>query len=536
MKLRDLVPHLDKPAVSGSLDTEITSLAYDSRKAGPGIAFVAIRGSHADGHAFIPKAIELGAAAIICEQAPPEDVAVPWVHVRHSRIALAQAAAALNGHPAKALTIAGVTGTNGKTTTAFLIHHLFNAAQLRSGLLGTVFYDLGGEQVPATHTTPESLEIQGLLATMRDNGCRACAMEVSSHALDQDRTYGLPFAAAIFTNLTQDHLDYHGTMEKYFEAKVRLFEQAAAQPKSALIINADDAWGRKLIQRFEHTGRVTKFGFGVGCDFRAVNVRYDLTGTTFELEARGRSFLVRSPLIGDFNVYNTLGALAAAHGVGLNLREAVANMQRAPQVPGRLERVSENARFQVFVDYAHTPDGLVNALRTVRALRPRRLITVFGCGGDRDRGKRPKMAAAAEAGSDICVLTSDNPRTEDPQQILNDAKAGFARPKSHAVIADRKEAIRAALEGAMEGDIVLIAGKGHEDYQDIQGKKHFFDDRKIARALLHELKAVRFQEREEKAAEREALRNQFRPDRPPPRPDRPDFRDRPDKPDRPDRR
>lgn len=519
MKLRDIIPHLDKPAVSGSLDTEITGLTYDSRKAGPGIAFVAIRGTHADGHEYIAKAAELGAAAIIAEQAPPDDCATPWIHVRRSRIALADAAAALNGHPAKSLTLAGVTGTNGKTTTAFLMHHLFNTAQLRSGLLGTVFYDLGGGQhVPATHTTPESLEIQGLLAQMRDNGCRACAMEISSHALDQDRVHGLPFAAAIFTNLTQDHLDYHGTMEKYFEAKVRLFEMAAAEPKSTLIINGDDSWGRKLIERFQHTGRVIRFGFGVHNEFRAINVRYDLTGTTFELEARGRSFLVRLPLIGDFNVYNTLGALAAAHGVGLNLREAVANMQKAPQVPGRLERVSENARFQVFVDYAHTPDGLVNALKTVRALRPRRIITVFGCGGDRDRTKRPKMAAAAEEGSDICVLTSDNPRMEDPQQILNDAKAGFTRPKGHAVIADRRTAIRTALENAWEGDIVLIAGKGHEDYQDIQGKKHPFDDRKVARQLLHELKATRAQEREEKAAEREAQRGGL--NRPPDRPDR----------------
>jgi len=516
MKLRDLIPNLDRPAVSGSLDTEITGLAYDSRKVGPGIAFVALRGTHADGHAFIPKAIELGAAAIIAEQAPADDVSVPWVHVRHSRIALAQAAAALHGHPAKSLTIAGVTGTNGKTTTAFLMHHLFNTAQKRSGLLGTVFYDLGnGEHLPATHTTPESLEIQGLLAAMRDNGCRACAMEVSSHALDQDRVFGLPFAAAVFTNLTQDHLDYHGTMEKYFEAKVRLFEiTAESSPRSALIINGDDAWGRKLVERFQHTGRVTRFGFGVHNEFRAINVRYGLTGTTFELEAKGRSFLVRSPLIGDFNVYNALGALAAAHGVGLNLREAVKSLQNAPQVPGRMERVSENSRFQVFVDYAHTPDGLENALRTARALRPRRLITVFGCGGDRDRTKRPKMAAAAEAGSDICVLTSDNPRTEDPEQILNDAKAGFARPQKHAIIADRREAIRAALENAWEGDLVLIAGKGHEDYQDIQGKKHPFDDRKIARYLMQDLKTARAQEREEKAAEREAMRGGFdRPDR-----------------------
>ncbi|MBL9133367.1 MAG: UDP-N-acetylmuramoyl-L-alanyl-D-glutamate--2,6-diaminopimelate ligase [Verrucomicrobiaceae bacterium] len=515
MILRDLIPHLDKPVVTGSLDTEITGFAYDSRKAGPGVAFVALRGTHADGHTFIPKATEAGCAAIIAEQAPPDDCSVPWIHVRHSRIALAQAAAAIHGHPAKNMTFVGVTGTNGKTTTAFLAHHLLNTAQMRCGLLGTIFYDLGGTQIPATHTTPESLEIQGLLAEMRDRGCRACTMEVSSHALDQDRAFGLPFSAAIFTNLTQDHLDYHGTMEKYFEAKTKLFQIAADTPRAALVINADDSWGRKLIDKFASTGRVIKYGFGVGCDFRAINVRYDLTGTTFELDAKGRHFLVRLPLIGDFNVYNALGALAAASGIGLNLREAIANIQKAPQVPGRLERVSDNNRFQVFVDYAHTPDGLVNALKTVRALRPNRIITVFGCGGDRDRTKRPKMAAAAEEGSDICVLTSDNPRTEDPQTILNDAKAGFARPKGHAIIADRRAAIRAALEGAWEGDIVLIAGKGHEDYQDIQGKKHPFDDRKIARHLLQEIKSARAQEREEKAAEREAMRGggYDRPDR-----------------------
>ncbi len=511
MTLRELIPHLDKPVASGSLDTEITGFAYDSRLVAPGIAFVALRGTHVDGHDFIAKAIAQGASAIIAEQAPPDDCRTPWVHVRFSRIALAQAAAVLHGQPAKSLVIAGVTGTNGKTTTAFVLHHLFDTAQMRCGLIGTIFYDLGGQQVPATHTTPESLEIQGLLATMRDNGCRACAMEVSSHALDQQRTYGLPFAVAIFTNLTQDHLDYHGTMEDYFAAKTRLFQIAADTPRAVLVINADDSWGRKLIQQFEHTGRVIKYGVGVGCDFRAVNIRYDLSGTSFELEAKGRSFLVRTPFIGDFNVYNSLAALAAASGVGLNLREAIQHIQKAPQVPGRLERVSDTNRFQVFVDYAHTPDAIINALKTIRAMRPRRIITVFGCGGDRDRTKRAKMAAAAEEGSDICVLTSDNPRTEDPEVILNDAKAGFARPKSHAIIADRRAAIAAALEGAWDGDIILIAGKGHEDYQDIQGKKYPFDDRKVARQLLFSLKTNRAIEREEQAAEREAQRGGFPP-------------------------
>ena len=490
MKLRDLIAGLDHPVVAGSLDTEISGIAYDSRKAAAGIAFVAIRGTTADGHRFIPQAEQSGAAAIIAETAPPADATVPWVHVKESRIALAEMAAAFHGHPARSLKLAGVTGTNGKSTIGFLIHHLLNSAQVRAGLLGTMFYDLGGEQVPATHTTPESLEIQQLLATMRDHGCRAAAMEVSSHALHQHRVHGLRYDAAIFTNLTQDHLDYHGTMEEYFRAKSLLFQSVADAGRGQMIINADDSWGRKLITQFEQSGRVTKYGFGVGADFQASDVRYDLTGTTFELKARGRSFLVRLPLIGDFNVYNALAAIAAAHALDLNLRESINHLKLTPQVPGRLERVTEGGLTHVFVDYAHTPDAIINALRTVRALKPRRVITVFGCGGDRDRTKRPKMARAAEDGSDVCVLTSDNPRTEDPAAIIADARKGFTR-SGHLEIVDRKEAIRAAIEIANEGDIVLIAGKGHETYQEVHGKRSPFDDRKIARGVINMLKEGR---------------------------------------------
>ncbi|MBX7207657.1 MAG: UDP-N-acetylmuramoyl-L-alanyl-D-glutamate--2,6-diaminopimelate ligase [Verrucomicrobiaceae bacterium] len=490
MNLRDLISGLDKPVASGSLDTEISGIAYDSRKVAPGTAFVAMRGVAADGHDFIPQALAAGAAAIVAETAPPDDASVPWVHVKQSRVALAEIAAAFYDHPARALLMSGVTGTNGKTTIGFVLHHLLNSAQMRAGLLGTVLYDLGGEQKPATHTTPESLEIQSLLAAMRGNGCRAGVMEVSSHALAQDRVHGIDFAAAIFTNLTQDHLDYHGTMEEYFRAKSILFESVAAGGKGQMIINADDSWGRKLIAQFESTGRVSRYGFTTGADFHAGDVRYDLTGAGFNLTARGRSFLVRIPLIGDFNVYNALASIAAAHALGLNLRETIQHLKAVPQVPGRLERVSESARFHVFVDYAHTPDALVNVLRTLRALRPRRILTVFGCGGDRDRTKRPKMARAAEDGSDICVLTSDNPRTEEPNAIIADARKGFTR-SGHLEIADRKEAIRAAIESAWDGDIVLIAGKGHETYQEVHGKRSPFDDRKIARICLQQLRAAR---------------------------------------------
>ena len=488
MTLREVAASLANPVVSGSLDTEVTGIAYDSRKAGPGTLFVAIRGTAQDGHAYIPRAIEAGAAAIMAEIAPPGGCAVPWVHVAGTRRALGAAAEAFFGRPSSALLSSAVTGTNGKSTTAFLVHHLLNAAHVRCGLIGTMFYDLGGEQVPATHTTPESLEMQQLMAAMRDNGCRAVSMEVSSHALHQERVAGIDFDAAVFTNLTQDHLDYHGTMEEYFRAKCLLFDSVAAGG-GRMIVNADDSWGRKIITKHEDTRRVVKYGFGVGCDFRASNVRYDMTGTTFELEARGRAFLARTPLIGDFNVYNTLAALAAANSLDVNLREAVQNMKNAPQVPGRLERVSEGTRAHVYVDYAHTPDGIVNALRTVRGLKPRRVITVFGCGGDRDRTKRPKMARAAEEASEVCVLTSDNPRTEDPMVIMADAKKGFTRG-DHLEIADRREAIRAALELACEGDIVVIAGKGHENYQEVHGQRSPFDDRRIARQIIAELKSM----------------------------------------------
>jgi UDP-N-acetylmuramoyl-L-alanyl-D-glutamate--2,6-diaminopimelate ligase len=486
MTLRELSIGLDHPVISGDLDTHITGITYDSRKVKPGVIFVALRGVKSDGHDFIGKALELEAAAIVAETAPPDNCRTPWLHVRNSRVALADLAAAMQNHPSQHMMVGAVTGTNGKTTTAFLLHHLLNHAQLRCGLLGTVVYDVGGELKNATHTTPESLELQALLSEMLTHGCRAVAMEASSHALEQHRMHGVKVDAAIFTNLTQDHLDYHGNMEAYFEAKAKLFEMVASTPEGHLIINGDDTWGRRLVSQYaSHEGLVT-YGLGTQMTYRAVNPRYDLKGTTFEMEHKGRSLLVQIPLIGQFNVYNTLAAIATAHSLGCNLRDTVKAMQSAPQVPGRMERVTERERFHVFVDYAHTPDGLVNALSSARGLRPSRIITVFGCGGDRDRFKRPLMAKAAEDASDICILTSDNPRTEDPNLIMEDARKGFTRG-SHTLIVDRKEAIKAAIMNAREGDLVLVAGKGHEPYQDIQGVKHPFDDRRVARQLLDQL-------------------------------------------------
>lgn len=515
MTLRELIADWEHPLCSGDASVEVRGLTADSRQVEPGRVFFALRGHAQDGHDYITAAIAAGASAIVAQRAPEQDEVLPWVHVADSRLALARAAERFYANPSRSLQLLGVTGTNGKTTTAYLMHHLMNAGQRRCGLVGTVQYDVGGRLLPATHTTPQALDLSELMAQMLDHGCKACAMEVSSHALDQSRVAGLEFAAAVFTNLTRDHLDYHGSMDAYFKAKLRLFEMVATQTRGHLIVNADDSWGRRLIERFSSTGRLIRFGFGVGLEFRAINPRYDLTGTSFELEAKGRSFMVRMPLIGDFNVHNALAALACVQAAGLNLRESLAHLRRAPQVPGRLERVSSDAsRFQVFVDYAHTPDALENVLKTLRGLRPRRILTVFGCGGDRDRGKRPRMAAAAEAGSDICVVTSDNPRSEDPQAIADEVVRGFARPRQHPVVLDRREAIDLVLRHAKPGDLVLIAGKGHEDYQEVMGRRTPFDDRRVVRQLLEDLSVLRDQERREQEAERLARQEEM-PPRPP---------------------
>lgn len=486
MKVRELIESLERPMVSGSLDVDITGITYDSRRAGPGVLFAALRGQKDDGHQFIHKALDSGATAIVAEIPPYAESSTPWIHVPDSREALARLSARFYGEPSQELLISAVTGTNGKTTTAFLVHHILNTAHLRCGLLGTIFWDTGGGTLTtATHTTPESVELQQLLSQMRDHGCRACSMEVSSHALDQHRADRVKFDTAIFTNLTQDHLDYHGTMENYFKAKLKLFEMTAERPEGKLIINVDDKWGRRLAEQFENHPGLRRYGFSIGADYRASDARCETTGTTYELEHQGRSLLVRLPLVGLFNVHNSLAAVVAAHALGCNFRESVTSLRSAPQVPGRMERVSDRERFQVFVDYAHTPDGLVNALSSARALRPTRIVTIFGCGGDRDRTKRPLMARAVEEGSDICILTSDNPRTEKPAQIMADAKKGFAK-RTHVLIEDRREAIKQTMLNARPGDLVLIAGKGHETYQEINGVKHPFDDRKVARSYLNQ--------------------------------------------------
>ncbi|HEU4678659.1 MAG TPA: UDP-N-acetylmuramoyl-L-alanyl-D-glutamate--2,6-diaminopimelate ligase [Terrimicrobiaceae bacterium] len=465
--------------------TRVESLCYDSRRASPGTLFFALTGARLNGAQFVAQAAEKGAVAIVSDTALPA-CAPPFIRVPNARAAMADMAAAFYGNPAGKLKVMGVTGTNGKTTTAFLVKHLLDADQRRCGLVGTVKYCIGDTEIDAPRTTPESLDLQELLAGMIDAGNKAVAMEVSSHGLVQHRTRAIEFDAAVFTNLTQDHLDYHGTMENYFEAKTVLFEGLPAQKKKGrAIINMDDRYGHRLIERLKRRVSVVTYGLRVGCDYRATDIRFDATGSEFHLEAKGRSYLVRLPLIGSFNIYNALAALAAASSMGMELRAAVAAIAKAPQVPGRLERVPAKRSFQVFVDYAHTEDALRNVLRTLRELQPARLITVFGCGGDRDRAKRPLMAAASEELSDWSILTSDNPRTEDPTRIISEMRAGL-RTNRYEEIPDRTEAIRRAVTLAGTGDIVLIAGKGHENYQEFADRKIPFDDVAVAQRAIEE--------------------------------------------------
>jgi UDP-N-acetylmuramoyl-L-alanyl-D-glutamate--2,6-diaminopimelate ligase len=486
MRLQEL---LKDAGIPGTLaDPEITSLCHDSREAEPGSLFFAVPGANSNGREFIQAATERGAVAAMSPE-PVDDAACPIVVAPEIRPAMARVSASFHGHPDRSLKCIAVTGTNGKTTVAHLVRHLLEAASLRCGMVGTIHHIIAGAEIPATRTTPEATTLQSLLAGQRDAGGNAIVMEASSHALVQHRLDSIEFDVAVFTNLTRDHLDYHGTMEKYFDAKSILFEKLAnqARKKGRAVVNIDDRFGRRLVDRFAKTLRIVTCGQGVDADFRATAVRQEATGTSFTLEAKNRSFLVRMPLIGLFNVHNALAAIAAAASCGVDLRTLVAAMPSAPQVPGRLERVQAKRNFHVFIDYAHTPDALVNVLRTLRALAPTRLVVVFGCGGDRDRSKRPLMAAAASELADLAILTSDNPRSEAPSAIIEDMKPGL-RGCPWEVVEDRREAIRRAIDLAEPGDIILVAGKGHEQYQEAAGVRTPFDDSTVAARAIHEKK------------------------------------------------
>jgi UDP-N-acetylmuramoyl-L-alanyl-D-glutamate--2,6-diaminopimelate ligase len=487
MQLKTLAAAIPVRQVIGKLDRPVEGIAYDSRRVQKNSLFVAMRGENRDGHEFIGQAIEKGASVIVAEREEKHSRATCLV-VENARSALADLSAAFYGLPAQRLKLAAVTGTNGKTTITFLIKHICEKAGLRCGLIGTVRYEIGERLLPASRTTPESLDLQELLAQILNAGCRAAAMEVSSHALAQDRTRGLEWNVAVFTNLTQDHLDFHGTMENYFESKSKLFTQLGQQQKKrkpVAVVNIDDRYGEQLLQRIGKRVAVITYGMGARADFRASNYRVEFGGTSYQLDARGKSYLVRVPLIGRFNVLNSVAALAASNALGVDLREGVLSLGKSSQVPGRLELVPAKRQFQVFVDYAHTPDALRNVLKTLRELGPHRLIVVFGCGGDRDRKKRPLMGEIADRHADYAILTSDNPRKEDPDAIIAEIEKGF-RSTHYEKLADRTKAIRRAIALVQPRDIVLIAGKGHENYQEFADHTVPFDDIQVARRAIED--------------------------------------------------
>jgi UDP-N-acetylmuramoyl-L-alanyl-D-glutamate--2,6-diaminopimelate ligase len=487
MQLKTLIAAITPRHTLGSVDREVESIAYDSRRVQKNSLFVALRGQKSDGHQFIDQAIDRGATVIVTEREEKYARATSVV-VEDTRPALADLATVFYDRPARRLKLAGVTGTNGKTTTTFLIKHICDKAGMRCGLIGTVRYEIGERILPAVRTTPESLEVQDLLSQISAAGCKAAAMEVSSIALAQERTRGLEWDVAVFTNLTQDHLDFHGTMESYFESKTKLFtglSEQKSKKKSVAVVNADDHYGQLLLGRMGKKTSIVTYGLGVHADFRASNYRMEFGGTSYQLDARGKSFLVRVPLIGRFNVANSMAALAAANSLGINLREAILSLGKSPQVPGRLESVPAKRQFQIFVDYAHSDDALLNVLKTLRDLAPRRLILVFGCGGDRDRQKRPLMGRVADQNADFSIITSDNPRKENPDTIIAEVEKGF-RSQRYDKIPDRAEAIARAIALAQPHDIVLIAGKGHETYQEFADHTIPFDDVQVARRALED--------------------------------------------------
>lgn len=467
---------------------EVNAVEFSSRDVAPGALFFCVPGTTVDGHDFAADALERGAVALVVER--KLDIDAPQFLVDDAREALALCSANFYGMPSRKLDLVGITGTNGKTTTCFLVEHLVRHAGRRAGLIGTVECHVADEVYPSMHTTPESRDFQELLARMVDAGVDVCACEVSSHALDLGRVRGSSFAVAAFSNLTQDHLDYHKTMEDYFAAKARLFTEY--EPAASVICTDSDA-GRHMAQLVADAGRTLyRVGSGADCDVRLVEARFDARTTRIDLEACGEWLHVTLPLVGRFNVENALVAFGIGLALGFTNEAIVSALESAPQVPGRLERVtgSKGAHpgFGVLVDYAHTPDSVAKAIDAVRAVTDGRVLCVFGCGGDRDHGKRPKMGTAALA-ADFAIVTSDNPRTEDPDAIIEQILSGMkGHEERYAVMPDRAEAIRFAIGRAREGDVVLIAGKGHEDYQIIGNVKHHFDDREVAAAAIEEMR------------------------------------------------
>jgi UDP-N-acetylmuramoyl-L-alanyl-D-glutamate--2,6-diaminopimelate ligase len=477
---------LKTEVLEATASARVAGLAYDSRKVAKDFLFFAFPGKHVDGRGFAQQALEQGALAVIADTPRPEDFSGAWIEVEHGRRALAVAARNFFGRPDERLALVGITGTNGKTTTSYIIDSILRAAHKTTGLLGTIEYRMGGKALPAVNTTPESLDLFQFFSDLEKSGGTHATMEVSSHALALGRVYGIGFRTAVFTNLTRDHLDFHHTMEEYFEAKRMLFDGAGAPPPPFAVVNHDDAAGRKL----RPAGATGVLGYGMeeGAAFRAAGIESGFDGLHFEIVTDEGQFPIVAPLQGRMNVYNILAAWCAARSLGIEPDVLARGIRNCRAVPGRFERVDEGQPFLVMVDYAHTDDALRNVIGVSRGLHPKRIITLFGCGGDRDRAKRPLMGEAAAELSDFVVLTSDNPRSEDPLAIINDALVGlWRRDTPHVEEPDREKAIKLAISEAQPGDIVILAGKGHETYQILKDRTIPLDDREVARRVLRGL-------------------------------------------------
>ncbi|HLN97569.1 MAG TPA: UDP-N-acetylmuramoyl-L-alanyl-D-glutamate--2,6-diaminopimelate ligase [Pyrinomonadaceae bacterium] len=482
--------------LNGDENAVVRDVSHDSRRAGPGALFVAVRGGLFDAHKFIPQVIKQGAIGVISELEPPEELQLgtglapaasfAWIQVKNVRRAMALAAAEVHHHPSRDLQLVGITGTNGKTTTAYLVASIPEAAGEPVAMTGTVEYRLGAERQKAERTTPEATDMQRMLRRAVEIGCRTAVMEASSQAMDFHRCDGLEFAVAVFSNLTRDHLDYHKTMENYWYAKQRLFDGRLGTRPRISVINVDDPYGIELATRLKQEGlRVVSYALKSDADVTARDPEFSLDGMRFNLRTPQSEGEFRSPLVGPPHIYNTLAAVATGLALGYEMTIIKRALGKCSGAPGRFERVPHEGDFAVVVDYAHSDDALLNVLRTAREVTKGRIITVFGCGGDRDASKRAPMGEAAGSLSDVVILTSDNPRTEDPEKILADAERGIQKTgKPYRKIADRRGAIHEAIAAAGSNDLVLIAGKGHEDYQIIGREVFHFDDKEVAREAL----------------------------------------------------
>lgn len=488
-QLADLLTGVPHRLMAGHLECPVRSLTADSRQVTPGGVFVAVRGLQTDGHRFLDAALDQGASALVVEELTPQllqrvqEHGQTVVQVQQSRQALAAIASAYYQHPSRYLRLIGITGTNGKTTTSYVVESILQDAAKPVGVIGTVNYRFAQQQMEALQTTPDAIRLQQLLRQMVDAGVEEVVMEVSSHALTQERIWGCSFEVCMFTNLSRDHYDYHGTEEAYFAAKARLFQDVSARWH---VLNLDDPYGQKLVHTSQ--ARLLTYGLASEATLKPLAVQHGLDGIRFVLPTTKGHLSIRSPLVGRHNVYNLLAGIAVAIALDLDADAITRGIARLQHIPGRLERIHVGQDFYVFVDYAHTPAALEQVLSLVRAETSGRLITVFGCGGDRDPGKRPLMGHVATTLSDNTIITSDNPRTEDAQRIIEDIVAGVDTTRAYTTVVDRRQAITQAMDMARSQDTVVIAGKGHEDYQIIGCTRLYFDDREVVRQVLNNVR------------------------------------------------